>query len=276
MLCVSRFLNDTEEESNDDSPFIGGLFGDEPKKEQRELHDTFNELVMVYLDDYIYKNHLELEKYMVNKKIKEDIKQKLRSHNTYLIKLFKKYASLDNDEITTKHEQNIDVDEWSAMAVELCRAAKQNNKQIWKLGGKPQMNEIVQCFILCKNEELLLHDEIDFIEFQRCLLYFTAACFKYQPNVKYQIKSFENKLELVLKWCDKLEQQKIRITSNNYTRSDTLKSIKRKKSLHGNATSNQSNVSQLSYNYSATMTPRSNDFSTPTSSANLDNLSQSY
>eukprot|EP00483_Globobulimina_turgida_P008142 UN08158 len=130
------------------------------------------------------------------------------------------------------------------MAVELCKAAKSFEKSIWKLGGKPSMTEIIQCFILSKNDTLLQDEEIGFQEWHRCLILFTNMIFKYHPKARYQFLEFEDKLDLVLKWCEKLEARKIAISSKSYHRSDTLKQIKRKKSIH------QQQLQKLALSYS--------------------------
>eukprot|EP01083_Nonionella_stella_P308875 1091660_1 len=285
MLCCSKILYSEEKDTNDDDddvPFTGGWLGRIDSAHEKEdddvtgdLYVQFDRLVVEYLDKYIYRNHCEGEKYLADDD--EEVKEKLKGCSTVLMKLFKKYADLDNSKFTTKQIQEIDCDEWSAMAVDLLKVARSFDKTIWKLGGKPTMIEILQCFTLCKNENLLLmnHDEISFGEFQRCLIIFTNFIFKYHPKAKYSIVDhpFHDKLDLVLKWCEKLEAQQIRISSRSYMRSDTLKRIKRKKSKHGNAQSNQSVSSAHSYSpyhhHAATITagsPRS-DGGMPNSSA---------
>eukprot|EP01083_Nonionella_stella_P149875 476623_1 len=171
----------------------------------RDLYLCFDDFVSI-MDDYIYKNHCELSKYLFGKEIQDDVKDKLKTHNTVLIKLFKKYASLDPNEDATKHTEEMDCDEWTAMAVELCKVAKLWDQDIWKMGGKPSIEEMIQCFTLSLDEdELLNRKEMSFGEFQRCLVVFTNCIFKYHPNAKYNIIGFTDKLDLVLKWCETLE-----------------------------------------------------------------------
>ena len=66
ILSASRLLDD-KTKTDDDNPFVGGLFGDNPKK---ELYATLDDLVVNYLNEYIYKNQCKLEEYMNGKEIK--------------------------------------------------------------------------------------------------------------------------------------------------------------------------------------------------------------
>merc|ERR1712228_1003444 len=51
-------------------------------------------------------------------------------------------------------------------------------------------------------------DEINMLEYQRCLMYFTAEIFKFKPRAKYDVLPFEKKLDLVLEWAEKLDAKK--------------------------------------------------------------------
>ena len=197
--------------------------------ERQPLYALFDGLVGDHLDEYIYADMVELAKYMKDNEIVDRVKHQFRK-NTALIKLFKKYASLDQEKLNNDISSNyLGEAEWSAMALELCKAAKSFNKNIWKNGGKPEMAQIVQCFSLSQRVQLLEADEISFVEFQRCLLYFTSSIFKNAPNAKYELLPFEKKLKLVMKWCNKLDLQKVKITSAGFTKSEQFKKIKRKR-----------------------------------------------
>merc|ERR1711879_528345 len=78
---------------------------------------------------------------------------------------------------------------------------------IWRNGGKPSMDQLIQCFTLSKPAQSMDEEWIDLGEFIRCLIYFTAALFSDQPDAKYEGLPFEEKLELVLKWCHKKHAQ---------------------------------------------------------------------
>jgi len=94
------------------------------------------------------------------------------------------------------------------MAIELLNTAKSANKEIWKNGGRPSTETLIHCFTLCKDNSMLTVDEIEMLEFQRCLIYFTSEIFKYKPQAKYDVLPFEDKLDLVLEWAEKLDAKK--------------------------------------------------------------------
>ena len=150
------------------------------------------------------------------------------------MKLFNKFKSLDNAE-------NLNERAWMAMAVELCAVATSLDASLWSRGGKPDADAMAKCFILCcKGKE----SEIGFVQFRRCLVYFAAELFKFAPDAKYAVPPFEEKLDLVLKWCAKLNTQKVPISSAKLVRSESHRSIKRALSSAGsvvwvNAHSNQ-------------------------------------
>jgi len=89
------------------------------------------------------------------------------------------------------------------------------------------MDAIVQCFTLSKQSRQLDADEISFTAFQRCLAYFAGTIFPTHPGTKYEPLSFESRVDLVLKWCDKLDVQK----RKTRTGSDSFRRIKRAKSI---------------------------------------------
>ena len=59
----------------------------------------------------------------------------------------------------------------------------------------------------------------------------SLSLFRKEPDTKYEIIPFETKMELLLKWCDKLDVQKGKITSKGFTRSESFRRIKRQKSI---------------------------------------------
>lgn len=194
-----------------------------PTSRHNELYALCDRLVVEYIEPFVYRNTVDIRQHIKGKEVAEWIKGRMRLHNPVLVRLFKKYVSLENVD-------NIDQDQWCAMAMDLCKAAATHNHSVWAKGGKPRMDAIVQCFALSKGFRQLDEDEISFTDFQRCLVYFAGSTFPVQPNVKYQVLSFESKVELVLKWCDKLDQ-KGKITSKGFTRSDSFRRIKRQKSI---------------------------------------------
>ena len=67
-------------------------------------------------------------------------------------------------------------------------------------------------------------------EFIRCLLYFVAALFRNQPDVEYEVLPFEDKLDLVLKWCHKLDAQNKDTTAELF-HSTSLHKVKQRRSI---------------------------------------------
>ena len=118
-------------------------------------------------------------------------------------------------------------DQWVAMAMELCDAGKAMNKDLWKRGGRPKQDALEHCFTLCKDSSMLTVDEIGKLEFERCLMYFTAEIFKYQPSARYDVLSFEKKLEMVLEWAEKLDAKKkmSKIGGGMTIRSETYRKV---------------------------------------------------
>merc|ERR1711933_329772 len=93
------------------------------------------------------------------------------------------------------------------MAEDMYIAAKSMDNDIWKHGGKPTESQLIQCFTLSKPAQKFDEEWIDLGELIRCLIYFTAALWRNQPDVEYKVLPFEEKLDLVLKWCHKIDAQ---------------------------------------------------------------------
>ena len=166
LLCVAR-LSDVHWHSNNcdcDNSTLSALFR------------LFDELAVGHLN-WTFRNIMDLKQVLnvENGEIERRIKLKLKAQSTTLIKLFKKYATLRDLEQCQLAE-----DQWCAMALELCDAAEQYHRTRWKHGGRPTMDEIVQCFVLCKDtDQLLMDDEIDFVSFQRCLCFVSEDVFQH-------------------------------------------------------------------------------------------------
>ena len=64
--------------------------------------------------------------------------------------------------------------------------------------------EQVECFTLSKPADKMDEHYMYRNEFYRCLIYFTAALFRNQPGAKYEVLPFDEKMDLVMKWCHKL------------------------------------------------------------------------
>lgn len=117
------------------------------------------------------------------------------------------------------------------MAIEILDTAKAADHDIWKRGGRPCTEALITCFTLSKDNSMLTVDEIDMLEFQRCLMYFVAEIFKFKPRAKYDVLSFEKKLDLVLLWAEKLDAKKkmkktgggTTIKSNAYKHMDSVR-----------------------------------------------------
>ena len=214
---------------------------------EKDLYAALDELVAGWINEFVFVNMLSLRQWLNGREIAKEIKSKMKANYTVLMRLFKKYAAMNDDEANF---QQLDGDEWCAMAVELCKAAKTINNGIWKNGGKPQIYEIMQCFVMSASDdenEYLMNDEreINFSEFQLCLVHFASVIFKYCPNAKYKVLAMNEKMNLVMRWCKLLEAQKVKICKR-YTRSDTLKNIKRIKSIKlTQITTNDSNHSSI-------------------------------
>ena len=159
ILAASQLIppKQIEDESNDDSD---------------ELYAQCDRLVVDYLEPFIYENTMDIRQHIKGKEVAEWIKHSMRLHNSVIVRLFKKYVSLESVD-------NIDEDQWCAMAMDLCEAAATHSHDIWSKGGKPKMDAIVQCFALSKGIKQLDEDEISFTDFQRCLVYFAGCCFRF-------------------------------------------------------------------------------------------------
>merc|ERR1712062_663987 len=194
----------------------------------------FDELIQRHLNEYIFKTMVDLRRFLKGKEIESELHDRLHSDSA-LIRLFKKYAALQ------KESQNMEEDAWCAMAEDLYSTAKQLDADTWKCGGRPTEDQLLQCFTLSKPAQSMDEQWIDLGEFIRCLLHFTAALFRAQPDAKYQVMSLEEKLDLVLKWCHKMDAQtgSAQIMSKRPSmrqfRSHSLSMIKqrRKESLSG-------------------------------------------
>ena len=106
-----------------------------------QLYALGDQLVVEYLDPFIYRNTMDIRQHIKGKEMAEWIKHKMRLHNPVLVRLFKKYGSLENVD-------NIDEDEWCAMAMDLCEAAATHSRNVWSKGGKPKRQNKV-CLYLC-------------------------------------------------------------------------------------------------------------------------------
>jgi len=180
-----------------------------------------DKLLTDHIDAYIYKNMITNSSNTMEQN--KQIKKKMREKNLTLRKLFKIYASLDSDE--SADDDGLGEDEWCTFAVDLCKTAKLLNKKIWINGGKPTFSEMKAAFILSKSNVELDQDEVDYVHFQKCIINLTNIIFKYQPNAKYKILPFEEKLDLVLLWLDKMNKTR---SSSLRKRSSSLKKIKSK------------------------------------------------
>jgi len=167
---------------------------------QRPLYLLAHQVVEQRLDVYIYRNMVDLRQYVKGTKIDEQLRDRLHSDSA-VIRLFKKYAILQ------KESQNMEEDAWCAMAEDLYSTANECDPGIWKRGGKVSWEQLIQCFTLCKSTESMDEEWMDLGEFIRCLIYFTAALFRDRPDAKYEVRSFEEKMDLVLKWCHKMDAQ---------------------------------------------------------------------
>jgi len=194
----------------------------------RELYRLFDELARDRLNAFVYRNIVDLEQCLnvESGEIEKQIKLKLRASNVTLMKVFRKYAALhDANDCELTEEQ------WCAMAAELCDAAERYQRALWKKGGRPTMEEIIQCFVLCKSEDqLLFEEEIPFVAFQRCLLYFAASIFRHRPQAKYSVLPIRKRVDAVLKWCAKLDIQKFKVYGGLIL-SESFRNIHRKNEM---------------------------------------------
>lgn len=182
-----------------------------------------DKLLTTHINAYLYKNILlSLSNTIENNQY---IKNKLREKNLTLRKLFKIYASLDQDE--SADDDGLGQDEWCTFATKLCETGKNLNKKIWINGGKPTFSDMKAAFILSKTNIELDEDEVDYPHFQRCILHLTNMIFKEKPDAKYKTLSFEEKLDLVLSWTEKLSKQRATSRARD---SSTLKKIRNKSS----------------------------------------------
>lgn len=197
---------------------------------QQELFRLMDKLATDHLNAFLFQNIVALEHVInvQNGEINRRIKTKLNAQNTTLMKLFRKYAALDECHGTILEHCQLAQDQWCAMAVELCDAAERYQRARWKLGGRPTMSEIIQCFMLCKQDQMLMDDEITFVAFQRCLLYFAGSIYRHRFNAKYVVLPITKRVDLVLKWCRKLNNQKVKM-SYGIIQSDSFRKISKRK-----------------------------------------------
>jgi len=221
LLCVAEMTRGGDYDSDSiDSPFGSS-------SSSLNLYRLFDDFAVHRLNANIFQNIVDLKEVLnvENGEIERRFKLKLQHHTTTLIKLFKKYSNLGSYGVD---QCLLAQDQWCAMAMELCDPAERYNRSLWKHGGKPTMELVIQCFVLCKEEEdddVLIADEINFVSFQRCLLYFAAFVFRHRRDAKYVVPSMTKRVDLVLKWCQYLNKQK----KASIIRSESFRKIKRTK-----------------------------------------------
>ena len=221
-LSESRFHGLSKHEFLDAILLVASVVNNNNERDKNELYQMVDDFASRTLTDYIYNNITELRKFMRGKKISDDVRFKLKQHPA-IMRLFKKYASLRQtretetlqinlgprrDSLAAPSDGDLKKDQWVAMAIELCDAGKSMNKDLWKRGGRPKQAVLEHCFTLCKDSSMLTVDEIGKPEFERCLMFFTAEIFKYQPSVRYDVLQFERKLDMVLEWAERLDAKK--------------------------------------------------------------------
>ena len=199
--------------------------------EQSALYLLFNELVVNHLHRYIFKTMVDLRRFLKGKEIEQELQGRLHA-DASLIRLYSKYSSLQKD---TEH---IEEDAWCAMAEDMYIVAKSMDKDIWKFGGRPADELLIQCFVLSKPAQKMDEEWIDLSEFIRCLIYFTAALFRDQSGAEYEVLPFEDKLDLVLKWCHRMDAQSsnmtvrgAKVSSPKLFRSNSLIKVKRRRGI---------------------------------------------
>ena len=225
---------------------------------KRALYSLFNDLVINHLNAFIFKSMVDLRQYLQRGKIDSELHDRLHSDSS-VIRLHSRYASLQ------KETENLEEDEWCAMAEDMYIVAKSMDKDIWKFGGKPSEKQLIQCFRLSKPAKNLDEEWLGLSEFIRCLIYFTAALFKDQPNAKYQVLPFKEKLDLVLKWCCKMDAQH-KTARPMHFRSNSLRMIRKRRN------SDLSLMRPPSSSFMTSCTPRS---STGSKKGALSQLSKS-
>ena len=221
-LPITRFVGLSRHEFFDALLSVARLSdGDRP------LFLLFHEVITNQFDT-IYRNMVDLRQYLKGKEIEPKIRHRLQSDSA-LVRLFNRYSSLQ------KQERNMEEDAWCALAADLFSTAKSIDHKVWKHGGKPTPEQLGGCFSLSKAAKSMDEEWIDFSEFLRCLLHFTAAIYRDQPSVRYRVLTFKKKLDLVLKWCHKLDAQS-KMPSVRIFRSPSLQSVKmhrqRSESIH--------------------------------------------
>jgi len=194
---------------------------------QHLLYLIFDEFVRNRLDLYIYRNMVNLRQFVRGKEVEEAVYDRLRA-DAAVIRLFNKYSNLQTD------SAQMEEDAWCALAEDLLSTATSMEKRAWKRGGRPSANHLIHCFTMSQPAQRMDEQWIDLHEFFRCLLYFTAAIYRDHPGVRYKALSFKKKLNLVLKWCHRLDaqaQSKVRsgVVSPRMFRSGSLSFVKRRK-----------------------------------------------
>jgi len=186
LLCVARMMNE-----------MGATHGN-----NQPLYKTMDMFVSKRLDPFVYQNMVELKQYLSSKgDIQEETREKLTESTSAVILLFKRYAAAHHT------VGGLDDDAWCALAQDLCAVAKSSDKQIWKRGGKPSLDDIMDCFTLSKSNKSMEEELINMRGFQRCFLHFTAAMFRKKHGAQYTVKPLDEKLDLVLTWCETLNAQ---------------------------------------------------------------------
>lgn len=151
----------------------------------------------------------------------------MKRKSDILMRLFKKYALMDGN------ESRVGIDSWCAMTNDLCKMAQSSDPRAWRHGGKPSLDALEQCLILSKKPDSLEEEWIDFHDLQRCLLRFAAAIYPDRPGRRYRKLPFKTKLDLVLKWCKKLDRSKEKVTSAGMFHSESLEYVKAVKFRRG-------------------------------------------
>jgi len=198
-----------------------------------DLYKMMDEVACHTLTDYVYNGIIETRKHIRDGKLHDDIRKKFKKNYTSIRHLFDKFASLvHTEEVPTKttvkaaNITDLGEDQWLAMAMELCEVPKTKTKKFWKRGGKPDTQTLVDCFMLSHDSSMLTVEEIEWQEFQRCLVYFIVEMFKDVPDAKYKVLPFDEKLDMVLDWADTLDAKKTTMGGGSMIRCDKFVAMK--------------------------------------------------
>merc|ERR1712130_455247 len=97
-LPVTLYNGLSKHEFFDAMLLVASVIHNNEDRDINDLYQMMDEFATKDMTENIYRNVQALRKHMRGKKIHDDIKHRMKDHNTCFIRLFKKYAGLHHQE----------------------------------------------------------------------------------------------------------------------------------------------------------------------------------